>query len=86
MKKKILSLALALIMTLSLATTALAADDVILIAPAPTTSAKAAPFFEFNTDLTGNGMNSKAVGIYDAEYAQYFDDNGIFGIVEAGNF
>ena len=85
-KKKILSLALALIMTLSLATTALAAENVLLIAPAPTTTAKEAPFFEFNTDLTGNGMNSKAVGIYDAEYAQYFDDDGIYGVVTDGNF
>ena len=82
MKKKIFSLALALIMTVSLATTALAAEDVLLIAPAPSS----VPFFEFNTDLTGNGMNSKAVGIYDDTYAQYFDDDGIYGVVTDGNF
>ena len=82
MKKKILALALALIMVIGMVPAALAADvDVLLIAPAPS-----APFFEFNTDLTGNGMNSKAVGIYDETYAQYFDEDGIYGVVTDGNF
>ena len=82
MKKKILSLALALALTISLAPAAFAAEGDLVTAPAP----DPAPFFEFNTDLTGNGMNSKAVGIYDAEYAQYFDDDGIYGVVTDGNF
>jgi len=81
-KKKILSLALALALTLSLAPAAFAAEGDLVTAPAPA----AAPFFEFNTDLTGNGMNSKAVGIYDDTYAQYFDDDGIYGVVTDGNF
>ena len=71
MKKRLFSLALALIMLISLVPAVMAAD---------------APMFEFNTDLTGNGMNSKAVGIYDAEYEKYFDDDGIYGIVTDGNF
>ena len=82
MKKKILSLALVLAMAVSLAPAAFAAEGDLVTAPAPSS----VPFFEFNTDLTGNGMNSKAVGIYDAEYAQYFDDDGVYGVVTDGNF
>ena len=79
MKKKILSLALALIMTLSLATTALAAEDVLLIAPAPA----AAPTYELDTVRTGN-MGGLEDGIYN--HPEYFDEDGVMGVVADGNF
>lgn len=75
MKKKLMALALVMVVGMIPAAMAAegAAEDGTLIC-------------EFNTDLTGNGMNSKAVGIYDAQYAQYFDADGIVGIVTDGNF
>lgn len=37
-----------------------------------------------DTQRVGGGSMGNAVGIYD--YPQYFDETGVFGVVEAGNF
>ena len=39
---------------------------------------------EIDTQRVGGGGMGKAVGIYD--YPQYFDENGVFSVVEHGNF
>lgn len=39
---------------------------------------------EIDTQRVGGGAMGNAVGIYD--YPEYFDEAGVFGVVEAGNF
>ena len=75
-KKKILSLALVLALTISLAPAALAAD--LVTAPAP-----AAPMAHINTERSGGGMGT-AKGICD--YPEYFDEEGVLGVVADGGF
>ena len=74
-KKRLLSLALALILAITLIPAALAADPL---------TEDAAPMASIDTQRVGGGGMGNAVGIYD--YPQYFDETGVFGVVEAGNF
>ena len=78
-KKKLLSLALALVMVVGMIPAAMAAEgDVLLIAPAPS-----AATYEVDTVRTGN-MGGLEEGIYD--HPEYFGEDGVMGVVEAGNF
>ncbi|MGN0968315.1 MAG: LysM peptidoglycan-binding domain-containing protein [Oscillospiraceae bacterium] len=75
MKKRLFSLTLALLLTIAAVPVAVAAD---------TTAEDTAPMAEIDTQRVGGGGMGNAVGIYD--YPQYFDEKGVFGVVEAGNF
>ncbi len=78
MKKKLVSLAMALVMVASMIPAALAAEETSASAGSATLLA------ELNTQRVGGGGMGKAVGIYD--YPQYFDEAGVNGVVAAGNF
>lgn len=84
MKKRILSLALALTLALTMVPGALAAgadtqDKVLLVQ-----SNDFEPFAEIDTQRVGGGGMGKAVGIYD--YPEYFDADGVYGVVTDGKF
>lgn len=79
MKKKLLSLALALLMVAGTIPAALAAEDTLLISANPN-----APFAQVDTERSGGGGMGSPKGIYD--YPEYFDENGVMGVVEAGGF
>ena len=70
MKKKLFSLVLALIMVVSMIPAVAATETEVLMA-------------EINTERSGGGMGT-AKGIYD--YPEYFDEDGVYGIVQDGNF
>lgn len=70
-KKKLLSLALALIMAAGMIPAAMAADA-------------GEPFAGVNTERSGGGGMGTPKGIYD--YPELFDENGVMGVVEAGGF